>query len=341
MSNSISYKDAGVNINAGNESVNKIKKLVKETFNENVVTSLGTFGAMYDVSWLKDYNHPILVQSIDSVGTKIKVATMAGKHENIGRDMVGHACGDVLSQGARPLTFLDYIAINKVKPSHIEEVVSGIVKACKEVNISLIGGEVAELPGVYKANEYDLVGAIAGVVEKDKVITGKNIKKGDIVVGLESNGLHTNGYSLARKLFFEVGKYNVDSEISELNKNVGDTLLEPHTNYTRPVLSLLDNGIDVKGIAHITGGGFIDNIPRILPQSCSVEIKKGSWQVLPVFKVMQDLGNIDEAEMYRTFNMGIGMVLIVDKDDVGEVLEKTGGNEIGRVIEGKKKVKLV
>ena len=237
----LNYKSSGVDIDAGNESVERIKPIVKETFTPSVVTGLGTFGAMYEASWLKDYQRPVLVQSTDSVGTKIKVASMMGSFESIGADMVGHSCGDILCQGARPLTFLDYLAFSKVKPKQVEEIVRGMAKACKEVKMSLIGGEVAELPGVYEANEFDVVGTILGVVEKDKIITGDKIEKGDVVLGLGSDGLHTNGFSLARKIFFEDGGYTVDSHFEELHFSLGKELLVPHRNYAKPAKPIWRN----------------------------------------------------------------------------------------------------
>jgi len=339
------YKDSGVDIEAGNESVNKIKNIVKKTFTPNVITGLGSFGAMFDAAFLKDYQNPIIVQSIDSVGTKIIIAEEMKKYDSIGKDMVGHACGDILCQGAKPLTFLDYLAFSKVKPSQIEDIVRGMAQACQEVNMSLIGGEVAELPGVYAPNEFDVVGSILGVVEKDKVITGDNIKQGDVLLGIASSGLHTNGYSLARNVFFEKGGYTVESEFKELNSSLGEALLAVHKNYTPSVLPLLDK-YTIKGIAHITGGGFIDNIPRILPQGLGVEIQKGSWDILPIFNLIQEIGKIDEQEMYHVFNMGIGLVLVVDASDAKNIqkeLEDKGEKvyKIGQITKGNKEVKII
>ena len=316
----IDYKSAGVDIDAGNEAVDRIKDGVKSTFTSNVLTGLGSFGSLYDLKpILEKYDHPVMVQSIDGVGTKIIIARKLGKFDTIGIDLLSAAANDILVMGARPLTFLDYIANDKLKPKIVEEIVSGMVKACKETGVSLVGGETAEMPDTYLPGEHDLVGIITGVVEKDKIITGENIKSGDVVLGLPSNGLHTNGYSFARKLFFEIGKYDVNDTIPELEKSVGLTLLEPHINYTNHVFSVLDNGIDLKGIAHITGGGLVENIPRILPDGCGVEVQNGSWPVLPVFNVMQSIGNVDKNEMFRAFNMGIGMVLIVNLDDVDSI----------------------
>ena len=341
----IDYKSAGVNIDAGNEAVNRIKDGVKSTFTSNVLTGIGSFGSLYDLKpILENYDNPVMVQSIDGVGTKTIIARKLGKFDTIGIDLLSAAANDILVMGARPLTFLDYIANDKLNPEIVEEIVSGMVKACKETNVSLVGGETAEMPDTYLPGEHDLVGIITGVVEKEKIITGKNIKPGDVLLGLPSNGLHTNGYSFARKLFFEIGGYDVNNIIPELEKSIGLTLLEPHINYTNHVFATLDAGIDVKGIAHITGGGLIENIPRILPDGCGVEIKKDSWPNIPVFDVMQSIGDVDEDEMYRAFNMGIGMTFVVSPDDIGAVTDAlknlTDVYEIGSVVNAKTKVLL-
>ncbi|HJM96158.1 MAG TPA: phosphoribosylformylglycinamidine cyclo-ligase [Candidatus Marinimicrobia bacterium] len=339
------YKAAGVDIDAGNEAVARIKDEVKTTFTSNVLTGLGSFGSLYDLKpILESYNNPVMVQSIDGVGTKTIIARKLKKFDTIGMDLLSACANDILVMGARPLTFLDYIANDKLKPDIIEEIVSGMVKACKETGVSLVGGETAEMPDTYLPGEHDLVGVITGVMEKDKIITGESIKPGDLVLGLPSNGLHTNGYSLARKLFFEIGGYGVNDTIPELKKSVGLTLLEPHINYTNHVFAVLDKDINVKGIAHITGGGLVENIPRILPDDCGVEIQKGSWPILPVFDVMQSLGNVDEDEMFRAFNMGIGMVFIVDNAKVSIVKDALKDlidvYKIGSVFRGKKNVTL-
>ncbi len=341
----IDYKSSGVDIDAGNQAVERIKDGVKSTFTSNVLTGLGSFGSLYDLKpILKNYHHPVMVQSIDGVGTKTIIARKMGKFDTIGIDLLSAAANDILVMGARPLTFLDYIANDKLNPKTIEEIVSGMVKACRETGVSLVGGETAEMPDTYLPGEHDLVGVITGVVEKEKIITGENIKPGDVVLGLPSNGLHTNGYSFARKLFFEIGGYDVNDTIPELEKSVGLTLLEPHINYTNHVFTALDSGIDVKGIAHISGGGLVENIPRILPDGCGVDIKKGSWPILPVFDVMQSLGNVDEDEMYRAFNMGIGMVFIVSPNNVNSaknvLKDLTEVYEIGSVVSGESKVVL-
>mgnify|MGYP001466109070 FL=1 len=338
MSNS-DYKSAGVDIDAGNEAVDRIKEGVKSTFTTNVLTGLGSFGSLYDLKpLLENYENPVLVQSIDGVGTKTIISRKLGKFDTIGIDLLSACANDILVMGAQPLTFLDYIANDKLNPDIIEEIVSGMVKACRETGVSLVGGETAEMPNTYLPDEHDLVGVITGVVDKDKIITGENIRPGDAVLGLPSSGLHTNGYSFARKLFFDIGGYDINDSIPKLQKSIGLTLLEPHINYTKHVFAALDTGVDIKGIAHITGGGLLENIPRILPNGCGVELQKGSWPSVPVFGVMQSIGNVNEDEMFRAFNMGIGMVFVVetgDADSVKDALKNlTEVYEIGSIIKG-------
>ena len=340
--NKIDYKSAGVDIDAGNEAVERIKKGVRSTFTTNVLTGLGSFGSLYDLKpILDDYENPVLVQSIDGVGTKTIIARKLGKFNTIGVDLLSACANDILVMGARPLTFLDYIANDKLRPDTIEEIVSGMVQACRDTGVSLVGGETAEMPDTYLPGEHDLVGVITGVVEKDKIITGETIQPGDVVLGLPSSGLHTNGYSLARKLFFEIGGYDVNDTIPELEKSVGLTLLEPHINYTNHVFGVLDKEIGVKGIAHITGGGLVENIPRILPDGCDVEIHKESWPGVPIFNVMQSIGNVDENEMYRAFNMGIGMIIIAAPDQVNSIKKIIDVHEIGFVVAGGNQVNII
>jgi phosphoribosylformylglycinamidine cyclo-ligase len=341
----INYKSAGVDIDAGNEAVHRIKYGVQSTFTSNVLSGLGGFGALYDLKPILDnYKNPVMVQSIDGVGTKTIIARKLEKFDTIGIDLLSAAANDILVMGARPLTFLDYIANDRLNPEIIEKIVSGMVKACKETGVSLIGGETAEMPDTYLSGEHDLVGVITGVVEKESIITGDSIVPGDTVLGLPSNGLHTNGYSFARNLFFDIGKYDVNDAIEELEKPVGLTLLEPHINYTNHVFAVLDQSINIKGIAHITGGGLLENIPRVLPDGCGVKIQKRSWPKPPVFDVMQHIGNVDKNEMYRTFNMGIGMVFIVDPSNIDTVKNAlnnlTEVYEIGTVEKGKKEVSI-
>ncbi len=341
MSNSISYSDAGVSIDNANLAVAKIKDFAKSTFNERTLTEIGSFGGMFSAAF-PEISEPILVASADGVGTKLKIAFETGIHNTIGQDLVNHCVNDILVQGARPLFFLDYFATGKLSPEITASVVEGISIACKENGCVLLGGETAEMPGFYSDGEYDLAGFIVGVVDKSKVIDGKSIAADDVVLGLPSSGLQTNGYSLARKLFFEVGGYKVDSFVEDLGETVGEALLKTHASFLKPVNKLLDSG-KIKGLAHITGGGFLENIPRILPESVSVEIKRGTWNELSIFSFMQKLGSIEEKEMFRTFNMGIGMVMICtenEKETIISHIEESGERcfEIGRVIEGNKEV---
>jgi phosphoribosylformylglycinamidine cyclo-ligase len=337
MKQQIAYSDAGVDIDAASRATERIKELARRTFNERTLSEIGSFGGMFDGSF-PDLRQPVLVASADGVGTKLKIAFMAGIHNTVGRDLVNHCVNDILVQGARPLFFLDYIATGKLSPDIIAGVIEGITNACRENECVLLGGETAEMPGFYGSGEYDVAGFIVGVVERDRVVDGKQIEPGDVVLGLRSSGLHTNGYSLARKLFFEVAAYDVNTPVPELNTTVGAALLEPHVSYLRPLLNLIDAKV-IKGLAHITGGGFTDNIPRILPGGTAVRINKGTWPVLEIFNVMQKIGNVTEKEMFRTFNMGIGMVIVCSRSEVGRIkdhVEARGEKcfEIGEVIEG-------
>jgi phosphoribosylformylglycinamidine cyclo-ligase len=339
------YKSAGVDIDAANEAVARLGAWAQSTFSPAVLTDIGGFGGLYDLQALvREYRHPVLVQSIDGVGTKIIVARMMGKYDTIGADLLSACCNDIVVLGARPLTLLDYIANDRLDPDVVEALVAGLARACRAVGVSLIGGETAEMPDTYRPGEQDLVGAITGVVEKDRIVTGDRIQPGDVVLGLPASGLHTNGYSLARKLFFEVGGYTVDSAVPELGRTVGEELLEPHRNYTLPVRAVLDAGLDVKGMAHITGGGLVENLPRILPAGCAVEIRCDRWPVLPVFRVLQELGHLNEREMYRTFNMGIGLTLITAPDNavpIRQALEKYFPvYTIGEVTPGEREVSI-
>ena len=292
-------------------------------------------------SIIKKYEHPVLVQSIDGVGTKTIIARKLNKYDTIGIDLLSAAANDIIVMGARPVTFLDYIANDKLKPSVIKEIISGMVMACKNSNVSLIGGETAEMPDTYLPGEHDLVGVITGLVEKDKIISGDLISAGDVLLGLPSSGLHTNGYSLARKVFFDIGGYGINDRLDGLNSSIGLTLLEPHINYTNDVFELLDRDINIKGMAHITGGGLVENIPRILPKNCMAIINKDAWNVLPVFNAIQSIGSIDESEMFRTFNMGIGMICIVSSDDVSSIKQLISVREIGEIVSGDGGVKVV
>jgi phosphoribosylformylglycinamidine cyclo-ligase len=340
--NHISYKDAGVDITASNEVVRRIKNKVKSTFAPFILSELGGFAALIDLKQIaQEYENPVLVQSIDGVGTKTIIARMMNKFDTLGIDLLSASCNDILTTGAKPITFLDYIASDRLNPNIIDELVTGMVAACRENNVSLVGGETAEMPNTYLTGEHDLVGVVTGIVEKDKIITGQNIKPEDKVLGFMSNGLHTNGYSLARRLFFDIANLTVDTKLPELEKSLGETLLAPHINYTKPVLDILNANIPIKGMAHITGGGLLENIPRILPKNTTVKINKTSWQIPPIFTIMQNIGKLDELEMFRTFNMGIGFILITAAENIPKI--KTINPEIleiGEVISGNQEVVL-
>lgn len=345
---SVNYKSAGVDIAAGNEAVRRMKQAVESTFSPQVLTAIGSFGAMYDLKpLLTQYRHPVLVQSIDGVGTKMMVAKMMQKFDTIGIDLVSATTNDIIVLGAKPLTLLDYIANDRLNPAIIEQIMQGMVKACRENDISLVGGETAEMPGTYLAGEHDLVGIITGVLEKDRAILGQDIVPGDVVVAFNASGLHTNGYSLARKLLFEVARYKVDSHLSDLSASLGETLLTPHINYTRPVLHMLANNIAIKGMAHITGGGVLENIPRILPANCAVEIRKDACPVLPIFHMLAQLGQLADDELYRTFNMGIGLVMIIPPRAYAQMQISLQAfadfplYDIGTVVSGNREVKLI
>ncbi|MEZ5345651.1 MAG: phosphoribosylformylglycinamidine cyclo-ligase [Pyrinomonadaceae bacterium] len=342
MTKPVSYSDAGVSIDTANEAVKKISAFARSTFNERTLTNIGSFGGMFDAKF-PEMADPILVASADGVGTKLKIAFETGIHNTIGQDLVNHCVGDILVQGAKPLFFMDYFATGKLSADVTASVVEGLSIACKENSCALLGGETAEMPGFYADGEYDLAGFIVGIVDRSKVIDGSGIKAGDAVLGLPSVGLHTNGYSLARKLFFEIGGFGVDDKPEELNgETVGEVLLKPHRSYLPVLDGLLDKGV-IKGLAHITGGGLLENIPRILPENVSVEINRGSWNELPVFGAMQKLGNVEEKEMFRTFNMGIGMTVVCAESDREQIVSHVKGLgeecfEIGKVVDGDKEV---
>lgn len=331
------YKNAGVDIAAGNEAVEKMKKHVKRTFRPEVMTDLGGFGALFGLNKEK-YDEPVLVSGTDGVGTKLKIAFAMDRHDTIGIDAVAMCVNDVVVQGAEPLFFLDYLACDKVVPDKIEAIVAGIAEGCHQSGAALIGGETAEMPGMYSDGEYDIAGFTVGIVDKAKIINGSTITPGDTVIGVASSGVHSNGFSLVRKLFLEQAGYSLHDEVAELGGKLGDELLKPTKVYVKPILALLDE-VKVKGMAHITGGGFIENIPRMLPANVNVEINHGSWPILPIFKLMQQKGNISNKDMFTTFNMGIGMVIVVSEADAEKTIEslRANGEEaytIGRVTEG-------
>ncbi|NQY81112.1 MAG: phosphoribosylformylglycinamidine cyclo-ligase [Candidatus Caenarcaniphilales bacterium] len=325
-----SYASAGVDIDAGNKTVDLIKSKVAETHNSSVLTGLGSFGALFDLKEIvNNYDEPVLVQSIDGVGTKLIIAEMAQSFYGVGQDIVNHSINDILVMGAKPLTFLDYVANEKLKPEIVAEMVSGMADACKESGMALVGGETAEMPGTYLPGQHDIAGTITGVVEKSKIITGEKISEGDIIIGIASNGLHTNGYSLARKIFFSDNDFKVESKFEELGEeNLGEALLKPHLSYSKIIHKILDSGIKINGMSHITGGGFYENLVRVLPDNLSIEIQSDSWEIPPIFKLIEKLGKEDEREMFRVFNMGIGLCIMVPESIATHTL-KMINNESG------------
>ena len=344
----IDYRKAGVDIAAGNAAVQRIRHAVESTFSPAVLNGLGGFGALYDLSdILRRYRQPVLVQSIDGVGTKIMVARRMNRFDTIGRDLVSATANDILVLGATPLTLLDYIANDRLQPDVIVSIIEGMVSACRENGIALVGGEMAEMPGTYAQGEHDLVGVVTGVVEKDRILQGHAIAPGDAILAFASSGLHTNGYSLARRLCFDVGQYDVDSALPELDRLLGEVLLEPHRNYIQPVQALLEAGVPIKGMAHITGGGLLENLPRILPVGCEAEIRRHSWPAQPVFDLLRHLGKLDDREMFRTFNMGVGWVIVLPPDAIPQAQTVLAAcpdfplYPIGHIVPGNRQVRLV
>ena len=337
----MTYKGSGVDIDEGQRAIKLMKEHVKSTYNMNVLTDLGSFGGLFSLN-IDDYKEPVLVAGTDGVGTKLKIAFMMDKHDTVGQDCVAMCVNDILCQGGKPLFFLDYIAIGKLVGEKVARIVGGIAEGCKLAGCALIGGETAEMPGLYNENEYDIAGFAVGIVDKPHIITGKDIEVGDIILALPSSGIHSNGYSLVRKLFFDVLNMRPTDYIDKLGKTLGEELLTPTKIYVKPVLSLIAE-IDVKGICHITGGGFYENIPRILPENVDAEIDMGSWEVPPIFKLIQQKGNITDKEMFGTFNMGVGMAVVVGEKDAERALQilKEAGEDakiIGRIVEGNKEV---
>jgi phosphoribosylformylglycinamidine cyclo-ligase len=321
-----------------------MKSIVRSTFGPEALTDIGGFGGLFAPAW-KDYEAPVLVSSVDGVGTKLKVAFMTGVHHTVGADLVHHCANDILVQGAKPLFFLDYIGMGNHDPEVALAVVSGVAEGCRGVGCALIGGETATMPGFYAPGEYDLAGTIVGIVDRPKLVDGSAIRAGDALIGLGSDGLHTNGYALARRLLFEVAGLTPETRVNGWGTTVGEELLKPHRPYVGPIFHLLER-VPVRGMAHITGGGFVDNIPRVLPEGLRARVEKGTWPVLPVFASLKAMGDVSEAEMYRVFNMGIGFVVAVPTDRAEETLAllKAQGERayrIGTVIAGEKGVEIV
>ena len=338
---SITYADSGVDIDRADRAKQRIKYLAHRTFTPGVVSEIGGFGGMFAID-KKKFSDPVLVSSVDGVGTKLKLAFMMNLHHTVGGDLVNHCVNDIAVQGATPLFFMDYLATGTLEPEIAEKIVEGMAEACRHNGCALIGGETAEMPGFYPRGEYDLAGFIVGVVEKSRIITGEQVEAGDVLIGLPSNGLHTNGYSLARKLFFEVAKYTPETYIGEIHGKAGAELMHTHKSYW-PVLKKLIAADLVHAMAHITGGGITDNLPRVLPKGAAAVVEMGTWPVLPVFTHMQHIGNVPQDEMMRTFNMGIGMVLVVPAKKfkrVQSMVEKAGEKAylIGRIVKGDRKV---
>ncbi|ACD95822.1 phosphoribosylformylglycinamidine cyclo-ligase [Trichlorobacter lovleyi] len=317
------YKEAGVDIEAGNSFVQKIKPLVKSTFRPEVMTEIGGFGGLFSLNAAK-YKNPVLVSGTDGVGTKLKLAFLADRHDTVGIDLVAMCVNDIVVQGAEPLFFLDYLATGKLDPDKAAQIVAGIAEGCRQAGCALIGGETAEMPGFYADGEYDIAGFTVGVVEKDQIIDGSSITVGNKLIGIGSSGLHSNGYSLARRIIFDRMGLAINSPLPDSTKTVDEELLTPTRIYVRSVMNLLKD-FRINGIAHITGGGLLENVPRILPKGCSASFKLGSWDMPSIFTTLQEAGNVEQNEMYRTFNMGIGMVLAVAAADVDDILSRLNG----------------
>ncbi len=337
----VSYADAGVDITSGDRSKQRIKMLARKTFNRQVLSEIGGFGGLFALD-LEKFPNPVLVSSADGVGTKLKVAFELGIHHTVGQDLVNHCVNDIAVQGATPLFFLDYLATGKLEDMIVEKVVQGISEACRANGCALIGGETAQMPGFYAEGEYDLAGTIIGAVSREKIITGEHIQIGDVLVGLPSNGLHTNGYSLARKLLFEIAKYGPDQYVNELKDKTGAALMRTHRSYLSVIKKLTAAEV-VSGMAHITGGGITDNLPRILPKGMGAVVDLASWQPPPLFAHLQQLGAVEQDEMMRTFNMGIGLIAVIPAEKIKKakaILNRANERHclIGRVVRGERKV---
>ncbi len=318
---SLSYRDAGVDIEAADRAKRSIRALIASTATEGTLSEIGSFGGMFKLP--PGLRNPVLVASTDGVGTKLKLAFRTGRHAGIGEDLVNHCVNDILVQGARPLFFLDYIGTGRLDENIVREIVEGVARGCRANGCALLGGETAEMPEFYADGEYDLAGTIVGVVEEGQILDGTAVREGDALIGLASSGLHTNGYSLARRIVFERGDLGVDSELPGTGRNVADVLLDPHRSYLPFIEPLLDSG-SIRALAHITGGGILDNLPRVLPADLGAVVRRGSWTVPPLFGWLQKTGGVAESEMFRTFNMGIGMICVVREADVTKVLEHIG-----------------
>ncbi|MEW6457576.1 MAG: phosphoribosylformylglycinamidine cyclo-ligase [Bacillota bacterium] len=339
----LTYAEAGVDIAAANQAVELMRQAVRRTFRPGVLTDIGGFGGLFALDTEK-YREPVLVSGTDGVGTKLRVAFMADRHDTVGIDLVAMCVNDILVHGAEPLFFLDYLAVGRLEPEKVAAIIEGVSWGCRKAGCALIGGETAEMPGFYAPEEYDLAGFVVGVVERSRVISGADIRAGDLLIGCASAGLHSNGYSLARKVLFDVANYEIDNYLPSLGRTVGEELLVPTRIYVRPVLSVLKR-FKVRGMAHITGGGLLENIPRILPRGVAVRLRRGTWPVPGIFSLIQELGGVEESEMYRTFNMGIGFVLVVPPTEADQVIAALREHRepaflIGEVVRGQNEVQL-
>ena len=336
------YRQSGVDIDAGNEAVRRIKSLARSTYTPGVLSDIGSFGGLFQLDRDR-YREPVLVSSADGVGTKLKVAFITGRHDTIGADLVNHCVNDILVQGAAPLFFLDYLATGRLLPDVAEQIVSGVARGCRENGCALVGGETAEMPGFYADGEYDIAGFIVGVVDRSEVVDGRSIVPGDVLIALPSAGLHTNGYSLARRVLFDVAGLTHDAIVPGLGTTVGDALLAPHRSYLSAIRPLLERRV-VKGMAHITGGGITENLPRTLPHGCAAQVDLASWSVPALFVFIADKANIGRDEMLRAFNMGVGLVIVCAQDDARFVLDSTadaGAFRLGTVVAGDRDVRYV
>lgn len=322
----LTYKESGVDIDEGNRAVDLIKGKIKGTYDGNVVGDLGNFSGLYSLKDFVGMKEPVLLASTDGVGTKLKIAQMMDKHDTVGIDLVAMCVNDLICQGAKPLFFLDYIALGKLIPEHIEKIVGGIADGCKMSGCALIGGETAEMPGMYGDDDYDLAGFSVGIADKEKIVSGNSVKSGDVLVGISSSGVHSNGFSFIRKIFLETYNYNMEQYVEELGMTVGEALLTPTKIYVKLALDVLAKH-DIKAIAHITGGGLIENITRVIPKGLGLDINKKSWEKPPIFKMIEGFNTVDERELHKSFNMGIGLVLIVNKEDANNVVDFINNRE--------------
>lgn len=340
----LTYKQSGVDIDEGNRAVDLIKGKIKTTYDNNVIGDLGNFSGLYSLKDFTNMTEPVLLSSTDGVGTKLKLAQMMDKHDTVGIDLVAMCVNDLICQGAKPLFFLDYIATGKLVAEQVEQIVSGIVEGCKMAGCALVGGETAEMPGMYSEDEYDLAGFSVGIADREKIVSGKNVKSGDTLIGIASSGVHSNGFSFVRKIFLDKYGYTLDQHIEELGMTLGHALLTPTKIYVKLVLDLIEKH-ELKAIAHITGGGVIENITRVIPKGLGIDINKNSWEKPPIFKMIEKFNSIDEIELHKSFNMGIGLVIVVDSDKSGEITKFINEGEekafiIGEVVDSHEGVSL-